>query len=347
MSLEDEWMKFCKNENDDSYSDDDSPYQIKNEEIELVECFDETPKPSEIYISTKTKIAYLNKDLDLFDLFWKIQLIQYYEDKEGVIKKQMKFNSLDKESYDKLGLLVEKEKNNNYVEETIIQHVDTQNGDKLRFKDIRKISIGISKKDILSYRSKPKSAFYNCFVVLVRLLCNGSYKETHIKVFNTGKVEIPGIQDDITFNRATEYIKTIISEYMPVEYVKDKVETVLINSNFSCGYLINRDKLFTKQKQKYKNNASFDPCSYPGIQCKYKITQDNINYEISFMIFRTGSILIVGKCNDSVLFSVYDIIKTILYDEYQEIKQAGTLEVNDKQTKKPKTRKKKILITCS
>ena len=210
MSLEDEWMKFCKNENDDSYSDDDSPYQIKNEEIELVECFDETPKPSEIYISTKTKIAYLNKDLDLFDLFWKIQLIQYYEDKEGVIKKQMKFNSLDKESYDKLGLLVEKEKNNNYVEETIIQHVDTQNGDKLRFKDIRKISIGISKKDILSYRSKPKSAFYNCFVVLVRLLCNGSYKETHIKVFNTGKVEIPGIQDDITFNRATEYIKTII-----------------------------------------------------------------------------------------------------------------------------------------
>jgi TATA-box binding protein (TBP) (component of TFIID and TFIIIB) len=337
-------MQFCQTDNDKYNSEPEDSLEMNGYKTDKIESCGIIPKPTDIYISTKTKICYLNKGLDLFNLFWKIQLIQYYENKEGIIKKQMKFNSLDKESFDTLNTCLEKERDTNYIEETVIQHIDTQSGDKSRFKDIRKISIGISKKDILSYRSKPKSAFYNCFVVLVRLLCGNQYKETHIKVLNTGKIEIPGIQDDETFNRATEYIKNVISEFDPVEYVKNKVETVLINSNFSCGYLINRDKLFNKLKQKYKINASYDPCSYPGIQCKYKISEDDIDYEISFMIFRTGSVLIVGKCNESVLFSVYDVIKTMLYDEYEEIKQPGTIEVTDK-NKNKKTRKKKILIT--
>ena len=42
-----------------------------------------------------------------------------------------------------------------------------------------------------------------------------------------------------------------------------------------------RDTLFKKLKNKYKINASYDPCSYPGIQCKYKVKgNDNINYEL-------------------------------------------------------------------
>ena len=33
------------------------------------------------------------------------------------------------------------------------------------------------------------------------------------------------------------------------------------------------------------------------------------------MIFRTGSILIVGKCNDDILNNVYEYIKNLLKDE--------------------------------
>ena len=54
----------------------------------------------------------------------------------------------------------------------------------------------MSKKDIVSYRTKKKSAFYNCFVLIMRLLYNGIFREIHVKVFNTGKLEIPGIQND-------------------------------------------------------------------------------------------------------------------------------------------------------
>ena len=47
----------------------------------------------------------------------------------------------------------------------IIVHIDNPDG-RVKFKDIRKISIGINSKDLLFSRIKDKSAFYNCFVVL-------------------------------------------------------------------------------------------------------------------------------------------------------------------------------------
>jgi TATA-box binding protein (TBP) (component of TFIID and TFIIIB) len=336
MDLENEWADFFENP-------DSNEIECETDNTNRISEVD-TPKSTAIYISTKTKISYLNQDIDLFDVFWKINMIQYYEYKEGIIKKQMKFNSLTRESYNDTLKYIEKEKPNNYVEETLIQHVDTQSGDKIKFKDIRKVSIGISKKDIMSYRSKPKSAFYNCFVILARLNINECFKEIHIKIFNTGKVEIPGIQNDETFNKATEFVKRIMVEFYPnINFIENKIETVLINSNFSCGYLINRDRLFTILKNKYKINASYDPCSYPGIQCKYKVVLDNINYEISFMIFRTGSILIVGKCSEAVLYNVYEFLKQLLHDEYNEIKQPGEMVINDK-NKKKKIRKKKITI---
>jgi hypothetical protein len=37
------------------------------------------------------------------------------------------------------------------------------------------------------------------------------------------------------------------------------------------------------------------------------------------MIFRTGSILIVGKCSEDVLKIVYEYVKTLLTNEYKEI----------------------------
>ena len=45
------------------------------------------PKGNEIYISTKTKIAYLSHPINLSDTFWKINITPYYIPKEGVIKK--------------------------------------------------------------------------------------------------------------------------------------------------------------------------------------------------------------------------------------------------------------------
>ena len=55
----------------------------KFEEIEI-------PKCSDLHISTKTKIAHLNQEIDLNKIFWQLPVIEFYSPKCGIIKKQMK-----------------------------------------------------------------------------------------------------------------------------------------------------------------------------------------------------------------------------------------------------------------
>jgi hypothetical protein len=321
------------------------------------------PKPTNIYISTKTKIAYLNTPIELKDIFWNIPVIPYAVPRNGVIKKQMKFNSLTPEE---LHLNQEKLKNETYFEEYVITHIDNPTG-RIKFKDTRKISIGISKKDILSYRSKKKSAFYNCFVLILRMKVEATFKEFHVKVFNTGKLEIPGVQSEITFKLILQQVIDTIQPYMETKlgYKENSDETVLINSNFNCGYFINREALYDILKYKYNIQSIYDPCSYPGIQCKFyynpdiglqngcqiseenKHLYDNVK-EVSFMIFRTGSVLIVGRCDENVLFIIYDFLKNILNNEFKNICQKN-VKVNQDgdvilKDKKKKVRRKNITI---
>ena len=58
----------------------------------------------------------------------------------------------------------------------------------------------------MSYRSKKKSAFYNCFVLILRMKVDSTFKEVHVKVFNTGKLEIPGIQNDAVFEKVLDLV---------------------------------------------------------------------------------------------------------------------------------------------
>jgi hypothetical protein len=275
----------------------------------------------------------------------------------------MKFNSCQKEELD---FIKNKIPDDYYVEEHIITHIDNPNG-RIKFKDIRKISIGISKKDILSFRCKKKSAFYNCFVLILRLKIDTAFKEFHIKVFNTGKLEIPGIQNENTFIIILDEVIKILQPFVDCElkYKPNTNETVLINSNFNCGFFINREVFYDILKFKYNIQAIYDPCSYPGIQCKFYYNPDigiqngsqiseenkflytNIR-EVSFMIFRTGSVLIVGKCDENILMIIYDFLKLILKNEHKNICQKyskndenNLLHMKDKNKK---IRKKTIII---
>jgi hypothetical protein len=221
--------------------------------------------------------------------------------------------------------------------------------------------------------------------MILRIKLNDAFKEFHIKVFNTGKLEIPGIQTDIAFE---EVLKNVILVLQPhsknkLEYLQ-KSDTVLINSNFNCGYYINREALYDILKFKYNIQCIYDPCSYPGIQCKFyyneelteqtgcqianefgnqlddvsvtskkiskmtkKENKKNSKYvEVSFMIFRTGSILIVGMCNEMVLYNIYEFLKVLLEREFSKINQAIiTSENKISKDKKKKIRRKTIQIS--
>ena len=268
-------------------------------------------------------------------MFWGVPISPYCLPAEGVVKKQMKFNCSSPESLAELATAIgaEAAKGPNMSDEYVISHIENPGG-RIPFRDVRKVSIGLSRKDVTSYRCKKKSAFYNCFVVILRLKWHGRYKEIHVKVFNTGKLEIPGIQDDDMLEAALKLLTKTIRPLMPAAgrelvHLPSKSETVLINSNFTCNYLIDRERLVEVLRRKYGISSSYDPCSYPGIQCEFyydptkssQTGQKDAGYspapqpKISFMVFRTGSVLIVGKCSECILMQIYDFLKGLLVAE--------------------------------
>ena len=76
----------------------------------------------------------------------------------------------------------------------------------------------------------------------------------------------------------------------------------------------------------------------------FKSLVDNNKYtEVSFMIFRTGSCLIVGNCTEKILRFVYNFIKNMLETEYVNVKT--TADIAEIKEKKIKQRKKIINVT--
>jgi len=407
QSVDDEWDNFISSnyniestseEGEGEYDDDDdnivgeerskNDLENNNEHLLFSENIgaEEYPISSELRISTKSKVAFLNQCIDIDKIFWGIQIIPYSKNMDGVIKKQMKFDSLNQECLDGIIKRLEPE---SFVHQHIITHIDNPTG-RIKFKDVRKISVGICKKDIINGSIKKENAFRYCFVMIIRLKHEGCFKEFHVKVFNTGKIEIPGIQSEDVFEIVLKHIVVIIQPiidtthendekpyYLPLSYLQNS-KTILVNSNFNCGYYINREALFSILKFKYNIQCIYDPCSnYPGIQCKFfyntdlkeqtgsQILLENIAIhtnivEVSFMIFRTGNILIVGMCEDNVLNYIYEFLKHILHTEYPKINQKvigeGGLVVEQvsllqdgcmlvKECKKKKVRRKTIFMS--
>lgn len=367
-TIDDEWSNFLSNNyNCDNSSDDEAnnfnensndTKFLKEEGSDQKKVYNENdaPEPSNIYISTKSKIAYLDKPVDL-KIFWDIPVIPYGLPSDGVIKKQIKINSKTPEE---LNYIQDKLKHELYYEQHIMSHIDNPNG-RIKFKDIRKISIGISKKDIMTYRSKKKQAFYNCFVMIIRINIDDIFREFHIKVFNTGKLEIPGVQNDKMFELVLCKILCILQPHsQEIMNYKKTSDTVLINSNFNCGFYIDREALYDILKYKYNIQAIYDPCSYPGIQCKFyynkdcgiqnginiktdnKMSMENI-IEVSFMIFRTGSVLIVGMCDEYVLNDIYEFLKKLLKKEFVNICQHIIPQNGPTNKNKNKKIRKKII----
>ena len=169
-------------------------------------------------------------------------------------------------------------------------------------------------------------------------------------------------------------ILDILQPYLSkeIEFIENENnDNVLINSNFNCGFFINRDKLYSILKSnKYGIETAYEPCSYPGVKCKFYFNNEigfddikqngkiiiedrnmkmselieNKKYtEVSFMIFRTGSCLIVGNCSEKILRFIYSFIKNILETEYKNIYVENEVQVV--KNKNIKLRKKTVFMT--
>ena len=340
MDLDAQWQQFMNGNDDDSLF---SGILKPNDCVSFKHTEEKQAPPcAPLKISTKSKIIYLNHTFYLNELFWKLKTISYDSEGEGIVKKQMKFNFLNSQEVD---YFESKMKHENNIKVKILNQINNPTG-RVQFKDVRKVDIGICKNDVLKPKKESKSAFYNCFVIIFRKHYQGEFREFHVKLFNSGKVEIPGIQSE---DMLDVVVKVLLDTLQPhfdclIEEQKEKRELVLVNSNFNCQYYLNREKLVEILKTKYNVKCGMDSCSYPGIQCKYPLQNGS---QVSFMIFRTGSVLIVGKCNDDELNDIYTFLKNIFQQEYSHIcEEESELEKMEKQkrNKRKHTKPKKTIL---
>jgi hypothetical protein len=367
MSVDDEWTAFlCNNGNKKSHTKPPPPeISISPSDVSSI------PECEELYISTKTKVLFLNQPIDINTIFWKIPVIPYWNPTEGVVKKQMKIVSKTPEEFQEYR---NKLQDIPYYTQNIIKQIDNPAARRIKFKDERKITVGISKKDIMNCRGKVKNAFYNCFAIIFRIQDkNHDFREIHVKIFNTGKLEIPGIIHNDLLDTVKAMILNLISPHIEstIAFIDNaKEDSVLINSNFNCGFYINRERLHSiLRSDKYRIESAYDSCSYPGVKCKFyfnnemgldsdkqtgRICQEDANQKmseldgnnkytvVSFMIFRTGSCLIVGNCSEEILRFIFDFIRNILQKEYYNISTAS--EACETKPKKTKLRKRTIIV---
>ena len=90
------------------------------------------PKCEDLYISTKTKVLFLNHEIDIHRIFWEIPIIEYWRAEEGVIKKQMKIVSKTPEEYEEYRA---KLVGAYYYTENVIKQINNPGARRIKFKE--------------------------------------------------------------------------------------------------------------------------------------------------------------------------------------------------------------------
>ena len=278
--LDNEWAKFLASMNNSNIVSSEvvsEPSEPKKAKAPTT-ILKEVPECKDLYISTQTKQIRLNQsNIDVSRIFWEIPIVDYWKPVEGIIKKQMKVACFSKDECEETTRRLQQYP---YFNEKVMKQTDNPNSTKHKFKRESKVTVGISTKNVMNCRGKEKGgAMFNCFAITIRFRNElGRFQEIHVKVFNTGKLEIPGINNQALLIRVSEYLIHILTPFFetPIEFLENTSDNdnVLINSNFHCGFNINREKLHNIIKRKYKIDTLYDSCKYPGINCKFYFNRE-------------------------------------------------------------------------
>lgn len=212
---------------------------------------------------------------------------------------------------------------------------------------IIKIEFGANKKglcmeDILHTTTKTKKSFFNQSSLVFRLARpDGSWKETNIKLFKNGGFQMTGVSSEemaraaltrlIALNKDAERSIWATEPYIRV------FDVCMMNSDYTIGKAIRRDRLYKILVEEYGLWSSFEPTIYQGVNTKFfwnktrpatappgicvcptPCNGDGSGYavgsckKITISPFRTGSIIITGAKHQEQLDDAYAFMNGVL-----------------------------------
>ncbi len=195
---------------------------------------------------------------------------------------------------------------------------------------------GYSKKLFTKKRkNKKKKIFYNQATIHVI----HDKKIMNVKLFNNGKIQITGLKKP---TQGIDLINTLLDYFKDIDMIDNGLhivthELVLINSDFSMGYEINRMRLH-REIINSGMYSSFEPCIYPGVNIKYYVNTGNCNgicqcskmcdgkgkangdgdcKKVTIAVFKSGKIIITGAQNYKQLETSHQFIKSFINSKQQ------------------------------
>ena len=221
-------------------------------------------------------------------------------------------------------------------------------------------------------KNKGKKPFYNQATVIIKL---DEKKYVNVKIFVNGNLQVTGLKSkddgEIIFDTLIrELTKThgIIKKEKdgkeidifekaiekPEDIKINEFDIMLINSDYFCGYKIEREMLYKIMIQEYGLFSTFEPCIYPGVNIKYYWNNQisDPNYpgvcqcstkcsgkgdgngnghckKITISAFQSGNVIITGARNLDQIQITYNFINKIFKKYYKELKKIDIPEFDD------------------
>jgi TATA-box binding protein (TBP) (component of TFIID and TFIIIB) len=274
-----------------------------------IEYTNATMNISPIRVSTMVSTAHVGCIINLDTLFEQVRPIHYWDLNDGILK--MEYRAVKKgESW----------------------------------KDILQKSDDDDKKD-------KKTFFFNqATIVIRREISPLNWKEINIKLFRNGGVQMTGVRSDEMSWDAIRWLVAHIQTHYTAKPVFEgtvnihKMQTQLVNTDFSIGAKIRRDALHKVLREKYFLSVSYDPAIYQGVKTKYfynaerpatcppglcpceklcKGTGDGSKLgackKITISPFQTGQIIITGARTIEQINEAYEFMKRLFLEHADEV----------------------------
>lgn len=214
--------------------------------------------------------------------------------------------------------------------------------------------VGESHRDALTKRRISKDSFFNQSTLVVRRsVPAGGWKEVNLKLFANGGVQMTGI---ISEEFARETLTWIIAELGRLERspfaepaVVQRFNVQLVNSDYSVGCSLRRDRLHEILTTQYGIFSLFESTIYQGVNTKYyhNVKGDTTRpgqcacktickgqgtgdgegqcKRITMSIFQTGNIIITGARNMEQIMIAYEFLNKVLDKHAGEIIRAAAV----------------------
>lgn len=209
--------------------------------------------------------------------------------------------------------------------------------------------IGLSHRDALTKRKISSKCFFNQSTLVVRQPSPNApgWKEVNLKLFANGSVQMTGISSEEFGVQTLEWLLREVAKLPRSPWGGDpsvvRFNKQLINSDFSVGVPLRRDKLHEIITRRYGIFSILESTIYQGVNTKYYYneTADKTKpgqctckefcqgqgdgsgegqcKRITISFFQTGNIIITGARHMKQINEAYEFVNTFLDNHAAEI----------------------------